>query len=299
MALAYYLIRIFASLLALLPFPVLYVKSDVLAFFLYRVAGYRKKVVEKNLRNAFPDKDAKQRKKIASRFYRNLADVILESIKVEGMSLASLQKRYVIANEALLERFAREGRGVMLLMGHCGNWEWTVSGVAPRLKQPARFVAKRLSDPRFNDYVESLRCRFFPGYTIPHKMTMRYILQMQGKAFLVCMIGDQTPLKEESRFWTTFLNQETLFYEGAGKISHRMGMAVVYLELYRKKRGHYEGRLSLIAENAAHHTPEDILLSYVDKLEASITAGPDNWLWSHRRWKHKRTSDPLLPRHKD
>lgn len=299
MALAYYAFRVMAWLLAWLPFKVLYLKADFIAFFLFRILAYRRKIVESNLKNAFPEKSEAERRRIAAQFYRNLADLLVESIKMERLSLAALQKRYEIPEIGLLDRFAQEDRGVMLLSGHIGNWEWIVGGIASRTKQPVRVVAKRLSDPRFNAYIEGLRCKFFPDHTIPHKMTMRYIHQMEGKAFILCMLADQTPLKEESRFWTPFLNQETIFYEGGGKISHRMGMAVVYLDLYRKKRGHYEGRLSLIAENASNCSPEEILLSYVDHLEASIMARPDNWLWSHRRWKHKRTSDPLLPRHQD
>ncbi len=296
MAVTYYLFRSIAWLVSRLPFPILYLKSDALYLLLYFIFGYRKKVVLTNLHRAFPGLDEKERRRIARRYYRNLCDIILENIKVEGMRRSQLAQRVTFSGVEIIDDFHSQGRAVLLALGHCGNWEWAGPALCHHARPRGFAAVKHLSDPRFNRYMEYLRGRFFPGRTIPFKMTLRYLMGMKDEAYMVVLAADHTPTRQESRFWTTFLNQETPFFEGSGKLAHGLGLAVCYVDIQRVRRGYYHGTISTITPNGKASDPGDILLEYVNRLEKSIQEAPDNWLWSHRRWKHQRGEETLHPR---
>lgn len=296
MALGYYLWRIFAYLFSRLPFRIVYIKSDFLQFLLFRVLRYRRKVVMENLERSFPDLSEKERKKIAAKFYCNLADIILEVIKTEGMRANQLKSRFTFSNLEIIENIRRENRSALIGIGHCGNWEWSGPALLMHTGMDGYAIVKPLNDARFNGYMERLRAQFFTGKTIPFKLTLRYLLQKRGQAFLAVLAADQTPTREESRFWSTFLNQETPFFEGLGKMAHSMGLPVLFIDIQRKGRGYYHGEIHEITHDGRNMSPETIMTSYINALESAIHRHPDNWLWSHRRWKHKREDEPLHQR---
>lgn len=294
MAIGFYIFRIFAWLISRLPFWLLHIKSDFVFLIMYYMVGYRKKVVFTNLHNAFPEKSEEEIRKIGRQFFRNLCDIILEDIKVEGMSKHQLKKRMSFANMEILDNLFDEGRDSIMALGHCGNWEWSGPSLSLHTKQFGVAAVKPLSDKRFNAYMEGLRSHFNEGRTFPFKMTLRHLVGLKDKIITLALAGDQTPTRQESKFWTIFMNQETPFFEGIGKLAHSRGMGVFYVDIERIKRGYYRGTISLITKDGSETTPEAINLEYIRRLEDSIRRNPDNWLWSHRRWKHKRESEPLI-----
>lgn len=296
MAVVYYMFRIVAWLVSRLPFPLLYLKSDALYLLLFYVFGYRRKVVMENLSRSFPEMEEKVRLRIARKYFHNLCDIILENIKVEGMRRSELARRVTFTGIEIIDGFHAQGRPVLLALGHCGNWEWVGPALCHHAKPRGFAAVKHLSDPRFNRYMEYLRARFFPNRTIPFKLTLRYLLKMRDEAYMIVLAADQTPTRQESRFWTTFLNQETPFFEGTGKLAQSLGLAVCFVDIRRVRRGYYHGTISTITPNGKDAQPQDILLEYVNRLEKSIQQDPDNWLWSHRRWKHNRGEESLYPR---
>lgn len=296
MAIGYYLYRALAWAVSRLPFRVLYMKSDFLFVLLYYVIGYRRKVVMENLARSFPEKSTEERAEIARSFYRNLCDIILEVIKTEGMKASQLKQRFSFSNLEIIEKMKKEGQAALIGIGHCGNWEWSGPALLMHSESDGYAIVKPLNNERFNQYMERLRAQFFEGKTIPFKMTLRYLLAMRGQPYLAVLAADQTPTRQESRFWTTFLNQETPFFEGLGKLANSLKMPVIYIDLKRTGRGRYHGDIRLITDDGSTMSPEEIMLRYVDALEDSIHAAPDNWLWSHRRWKHKREDETLHPR---
>lgn len=117
--------------IARLPFGLLYLLSDVLYFLLYYVTGYRKKVVFKNLQNAFPEKTEAERLSIAKQFYRNLTDIVVETIKLAAISPEELHKRVKILNPEVISAATNQGKIALALGGHQCNWEWAPSGGIP------------------------------------------------------------------------------------------------------------------------------------------------------------------------
>lgn len=289
MRIAYYIFFAFAWTISIMPFWLLYRLSDLVFFFLYYVTGYRKKVTRQNLRNAFPDKDEKWIRDTSRRFYRSLADIILENIKVMTVGKKCLAKRYKYLNTEIMDKIFEKNKSVILAIGHCGNWEWLGNTMGPAYRHVKGYaIVKPLNNPYFDGYMNGLRNRFIDDSIIYMKDTLRTMVKRKDKVSMYVFAADQTPSNPATAHWTEFMNQDTPFFTGIEKIARSLDLGVIFIDLYREKRGHYAGEVSLITDSAKNTAENEITNAYIAKLEEAIRKRPHNWLWSHRRWKHKR-----------
>lgn len=278
------------SLLSWLPFRALYMLADAAYFVMYRVAGYRKKIVRKNLRNSFPDLDKTDLKAIEKEFYRNFADYIFETIKYKSVSYEKLRRRMTFENVGLIERHFAEGRSVVAYFSHCGNWEWvTLMGEQFR-GQPDKQLAE-IYRPLKDKWMDALMLRIrtrFNTLCIPKKTALRELLTLRRDGILTCtgFMSDQKPSHGDQLHVVEFLHQPTAVITGTETLARKMGMAVVYFDITRLSRGHYHLRVVPMADDASL-TPEFALTNqYFSLLQANILRQPSLWLWTHNRWKH-------------
>lgn len=288
MFILYYAFAAVAFLIALLPFWLLYLKSDFLSFILFYVIKYRKNVVFENLHNAFPEKTAQEINLIARKYYRNLGDIIIETIKLRLLTKAQLIKRVKVNNAGLLDDLYNKQKSAILIMGHCGNWEWASPAITFSTKLKCFGMAKPLTDPFFEKYMMQLRTKFNADSIIHFKRFFRMMVKNKETLSAYLMAGDQTPTGGEINYWTMFLNQETAVFLGAEKIAIALDMPIIYMDTQRTGRMRYEVTLSLITDKPKETAEFEITEKHVRMLENAIIQHPDNWLWSHRRWKHKR-----------
>ena len=173
-------------------------------------------------------------------------------------------------------------------MGHCGNWEWGAIAYAAYFKHLITGVYHPLSSKNFDWLLLKLRSGFGGNLTPMNKLYKELLrLRQNNIPTLVGLISDQTP-PPESAYWTTFLNQDTPVFNGTEKIAKKFNYPVVYVGMTKFKRGYYVMNAVLITENP-NEMPEGMISElHTKELEKNITAQPHNWLWSHRRWKHKR-----------
>ena len=176
---------------------------------------------------------------------------------------------------------------VIAAVGHLGNWEWIATLTPLILKHKVYLVYKPLSNTFFNDYLLKLRSQFGLNF-IPFKQTYRFLLNNKQELDLPIIASDQTPTRTEIEYWTRFLNQETGFFIGIEKIARSIDYAVVFVDLKRTARGYYEIELIEITDNPKLTKEFEITEKYIRLLEKHIIDNPDNWLWSHKRWKHKK-----------
>ncbi|NTW34469.1 MAG: hypothetical protein HGB12_17920 [Bacteroidetes bacterium] len=283
-----YLLTAFIWLLSILPFFILYGISDFLYIIMYYIIGYRKKVVFENLRYTFPDKSEKEIKKIAHKFYRNLCDLIVEIIKAKTISSDALLKRLNYKNIDILDKYYNEGRSVLAICGHIGNWEWIGITIKLFLKHKGFAVVKPLTSNFWNKYMTKLRLRFAKEGLVPFKQIFRVLVKNKNFTTFTMLAGDQTPTKSEIEYLTSFLNQDTAVFLGTEKMAKSLNLVVLFLNIKRVKRGYYEIEFSVLTEEPQKTENFEITEMHVKALENVILTHPDNWLWSHRRWKHTR-----------
>ena len=270
-----------------MPFGILYLISDFLAFFLKNIIGYRKAVIRDNLEKSFPGTDNKTLRKITGNFYRNLSDVILEGIKAFTMSEKQVLARYKIKNPELMDPWIEAGSGIICVTGHYGNWEW--GALSPPLQMPAKFVAfyKPMNNPRLDNFVRKNRSRF-GTFLSPIRETTKTFEDNRGKGVIYLMAADQSPSNREAAYWIDFLGRDTAFLHGPEKHARINNYPVVFAAIRRVKRGFYELELSILAEDPSELPDGEITRRYAEKMEALIRENPANWLWSHKRWKLTR-----------
>jgi KDO2-lipid IV(A) lauroyltransferase len=275
--------------LAYLPYSVLYLLSEGIYFLLAYVVRYRWRVVTENLRNSFPEKSEDEIKRIGKAFYRHFAQVMVEILKLTRMSDAELKRRVVFRNPEVLERHYQAGRMALGLSSHAGNWEWVLTSGAIWLSAEVDGVYKPLSNPFFESFMCELRTRTGAGL-IPMRDTLRDMVQRRGEPRVVSLLSDQAAGPEDRPYWTTFMNQDSGFYTSADRLAARFQAPVVYVSIRRLRRGYYEIVLTELYDGNTP-LPADsfpITEAFVRALEEDIRAAPEQYLWTHRRWKHKR-----------
>lgn len=271
--------------ISLLPLRVLYLLSDASYLILYYVIRYRRTVVLENLRIAFPEKTITEHQAISRQFYRRLTGTFIESVKLLSISRTELARR-CNADTALLDRLIAEGKNVHVLVGHQFNWEFANLRYASVLPIPFVVVYMEVHNKAIDRVFQKSRSRFgsvlVSTRSFRHKM--HHLLRQQ---FVLVLAADQNPGLPRNAFWTEFFGKPVPFVTGPGKGAVRHNTAVVYMSFQQSKRGYYSFQTTLLAENGADHSPEELTFLYKNALEQSIRKDPPNYLWSHRRWRHK------------
>ncbi len=288
-ALPFYLAYPFIYMISRSPFWILYRISDGLYALLYYVIRYRKKVIIKNLTNSFPEKSVVEIKKICKANYRYLCDVILETVKTFTWNENHVKGRVTIDNVEMLNGLYDKNKSIIIVMGHLGNWEWAGPCFSLNCKHQLAVVYLPLTNPYFEKVLKNSRTKFNTK-VIPRDNTLRTMVANKGTISATALIADQAPTPIKSALWMDFLNQDTAVYNGPEKIARMLDYAVVYMDVQRIKRGHYEVHPTLLFENPKEADNGEITIAFNRLLEEGIRERPETWLWSHNRWKHKRPS---------
>lgn len=284
---------IILKLISRLPLSVLYLISDFLYFLLRYVAGYRKKVILKNLRNSFPKKSEKELHQIKNQFYRHLGDVVVESLKTLTISEEELSKRVKIINPEVINAYYDKGLPVVVLTSHQGNWEWLLVSCSAQLPFHVDAVYMRLQNTFFDKLMLKIRARFGADM-IEKRTSFRTMMLHRNKISITAMVADQRVQSSQYQHYTSFMHQETGFYEGPERIAHKLNKPALFVQMKRLKRGYYAIKFHPIDEPPFRQQPHYITEKYVRLAEEAIRERPAEWLWSHNRWKQKKQT-PSTP----
>lgn len=289
-----YLFIALSWLLSKAPHFILYGLADLVYFVLYYLIGYRKKVVYKNLRNSFPEKTDQEIQVIAKKFFRHLSDIFIENIALIKMSQKRVLQMVEFENTDILENLIENKKNILGITAHYGNWEvfLTLPKIIPHV---VLGVYKPLNNKFFDKQFYKMREKFD---AIPvtmrdsYKTVLKY--NKEGKPTFLGLVADQRPPKSGGHYWTTFLNQETAIFLGPEKIAKKLNAAIIFTYLEKIKRGKYRIKVKLLFEDTSICKEHEITETHVRFLENLINENPEYWLWSHKRWKHKREPESKI-----
>lgn len=281
----YYLIYGILYLLSLLPLKVLYFISDIMYLLLYRIIGYRKKVVIDNLKLAFPEKTQAELLQIAKEFYSNFVDNFIEMLKLISASKNFISRHFKLDNPEVLDYFYDQGRKCQLHLGHMFNWELANIAMPTDTRYTFIVVYMPLSNKAFDRILVNVRSR--TGTVLLRATHMsREIFPYRNKQYALILVADQAPGDSSNAYWLNFFGYPTPFVRGPERGARAGNIPVVFVDFYKTKRGRYRAKLEVGAENPAELPEGELTRRYVDFLQRSIRERPSMWLWSHRRWKH-------------
>lgn len=281
----YYLLLPLLYGLSLLPLRILYVISDGLFYIIYYLVGYRKSVVRQNLANSFPHLNEADRLKIELKFFRYFCDVMVETVKLLTISKEETLRRCYMKDNSVFVNAAAQGKSVVLVLGHYGNWELAALGMSLAWDYPITIIYQELSQPKFEKLIFKTRSKF-GAILVPKPRVYRQVIEYKGITAYT-FVADQTPLPKVA-YWTDFLNQDTPVFQGPEKIAKKLKAPVVYAIMKPIRRGYYEMVAELMEEHPDNSPEGSITERFTRKLEADIISRPEYWLWTHRRWKQKR-----------
>ncbi len=269
-------------LLSFLPLWTIYLIAKLVYFIIYRLIGYRKKVVRSNLKTSFPNKNNAELQQIERDFYTHFCELFLESVKVLSISKQEAKKRLIIKNLEQLDNWYAEGKNVVLYSAHFGNWEW-FAFIPLLVKHQFVSFYQEQTNSYFNDLSIHMRERF-GNICVESKSGYKRLMEVQrsGALTLTFMIADQSPTANSSISWTTFLEQHTAFLVGPDRIARKTNAILLYPFIEMPEKGRYEIELREIPMEDS----DKVVASFANLLEENILASPHLWLWTHKRWKH-------------
>lgn len=284
----YYTLWGLTKLMHIFPLRVHYLLADFLYVIMYRLVKYRKKVIFTNITNSFPEKNEKEVKAIAEKFYHHFCDMVIETLYFAHIPKEEMYRRLKTNDIEKVNKHIEEGRNVVLVLSHYANWEW-MSASPIDIKAPYYHFYKPLRSKAWDKFLFRSRSRW--GALLTDKKDVYRLLigkQREGVITASGFVGDQCPKREEIQYWTSFLNQETPVLLGAEKISKKLDAPVFFVHMNKIKRGYYDVEVTELIEDPKSEPKYSITEKHVRFLEEKIRQRPELWLWSHKRWKYKK-----------
>ncbi len=277
--------------ISILPYRLFYWVSDFFFFLIYRVVGYRKKVVYDNLKLVFPEKSEDEIKQIRYDFFSHMCDMFMEMVKTMNLSKEEVAKRYKVTNIEVLQEIEKT-KSVLIVCSHYANWEWNVS-INNYVQSKGYAVYQKIGNDYFDKWIKRVRERWNTTL-ITQKQTVKTVVRdkRDGITGVFGMVSDQSPQAHRAQYWKEFMGIKVPIFNGAELMARKMDLAVVFLKVSKVKRGFYQAELIPITTSGSQTEKNEITDTFLRFTEKQIREKPEHYLWTHRRWKHRDKVPP-------
>ncbi len=264
--------------------------SYVLYLLFYYFIPYRKKVIRQNIERSFPGLSQIEKTKIIKGFYHNLCDILVEGIKGFTITEKDLRERYVFVNPEVMNDLYDKGQDVVSVGAHYANWEWGIIAAPLQLKHKLYAFYTPLSNKPIDAYMRNNRKKW--GAELISKRDVKRVFNAQDDKPVAYFFGaDQSPSNPKGSHWMAFLNQDTPCMKGPEFFARRYRLPVVYFDVQRIKKGYYTVEMKVLEADSMNTSSGEITENYMHTLEQIVLNKPEDYLWSHRKWKHSRIKD--------
>ena len=289
---AYILLYPLFYIISILPFRILYFLSDILYLIIYRIVGYRKETVRKNLELTLPHLSLTERRKIERKFYHHFCDTLLEMVKTMTISEKEIKKRFVFENIELVKEFEEKGKSIALICGHYASYEWLLVMNKYLTTHKGFGVYKTIRNKYFDKLVRKIRGRFH-GELIDTRSTIPVMRNNKRNGILAYygFLSDQSPKLQSAVYWTDFFGMEVPVHVGAEILAKKLDMNVMFVKGSKIKRGYYSAKFIPFNGDPIDVPNFEITDEFIRLLELQILEAPEYYLWTHKRFKHRR-NDP-------
>ncbi|MCU7613818.1 lysophospholipid acyltransferase family protein [Chryseobacterium sp. GMJ5] len=270
-----------------MPLKILYIFSDIIFYLNHYVVGYRKKIITQNIKNSFPDKTDHEIAEIRKKFYLNFSDYLAETVKSFTMSERETRVRMQHINQQVFHDAKKEGKNIILLAGHVFNWEWmnALATIVPQ--KNCHPVYRKVNSSFWENQMKKVRSKFGNEALEANEVILNIFRSKNDGDSIYLFVADQTPHVAHVNYGLEFLNQRTPAFIGYDKLATRMDLAFIYCEMQKVKRGLYQINYHRIMPEGEKFVNNEVVKKFHQLLENTIKKRPDNYLWSHRKWKYQ------------
>lgn len=261
--------------------------ATALAFVFFHFIPIRKKVVIENLKLAFPENDSATNQKLTFNIYKSFAITLVEILYLPFISKSRMIKAVHCTNpELILEKY-KEGKGVILLSSHFGNWEYGAISVGIQIKHSLSVVVKPLRNSLVDEFMNKGRTKF-GNEVVPLGISIRRTYQTLKEKKIVAMVADQRGPIEGVK--VDFFGKKASIYTGPAALAIKTGAPIlcgipIRVEDFKYRMTLVEIPQSNLPDEVAEKEKE-ISQRYTSYLESVIRQYPEQWLWMHKRWKY-------------
>jgi KDO2-lipid IV(A) lauroyltransferase len=275
-------------IISILPFRIFYLFSDVVYFIIYYLVRYRRKTVKDNLALTLPHLSVAERKVIEKKFYQHMCDMFLEMIKTMTISPEEMRKRFVLTNVELIKEYEEKGKSVVLVASHYASWEWLLT-LNAQIKFRGIGVYKKIVNPYFDKLIRKIRSKY-DADLVETKKIIPLMAQNQRDGILSMygLASDQSPKLDRAFHWDNFMGIEVPVHTGAEMLARKYNLSVLFVKVKKVKRGYYEATFIRICDTPKKADGFEITHTYLKEVEKQILEAPEYYLWTHKRWKHRR-----------
>lgn len=261
--------------------------APALALVFFYFIPIRKKVVIKNLNLAFPENDPRKNKRLAFKIYKSFAITLVEIMCLPFITKSQLINAIECTNpEFIIEKY-NEGKGLILLSSHFGNWEYGAISIGIQIEKSLSVVVKPLRNTLVNDFMNKGRTKF-GNEVVPLGISIRKTYQTLKEKKIVAMVADQRGPIEGMK--VNFFGKKVSIYTGPAALALKTGAPILCGIPIRKNNFKYQMTLVEIPQNnlpeEADRKEKEISQRYTSYLESVIRQYPEQWLWMHKRWKY-------------
>jgi KDO2-lipid IV(A) lauroyltransferase len=260
------------------------------------VVRYRYKVVIRQLRESFPEKSESELQEICNRYYDHLAEMIIGTLSLAGGSDRKRRENTQFDMPADFDKVI-EGRNFVAMTSHYGFWEIALNLYLATPNHHLVVAYKPLTSRIMEKLYHRLRS-YERVDVVASKNFMRYYVAnrhgINGKNIVIGLISDQNCPVTKGCCWHSFLNHDSIFFDGGEQLALKYGLPVFYVELERIEAGRYRHHYTQIYNGAEEVKPHEIMERYIRCLEQTIKAKPEYWMWSHKRWKPAPTKESIF-----
>ncbi len=275
-------------LISKLPFRLLYVFSDFVFILVYYIIGYRKQTVRKNLVLALPNLSKTERLIIEKKSFRHMCDMFLEMIKTLSISRTEIDARFSYANLDVFLDLEKKGKNIAIMISHYASYEWCIS-LNSQINLEGFAIYKKINNKYFDKLVRDIRSRF-KATLITTKETIPLIEEnfQNKKLGIYGFASDQSPKLSSAHYWNTFMGIEVPMQTGAEMLAKKYDMNVIFINIQKIKRGFYQATFEVLSDDVCKVPDYQITDKFMELVENQIYKAPEFYLWSHKRWKHRR-----------
>jgi len=284
--LAFILIYPVLWIISILPHHVFYGFSNFIYFMVYRLIGYRRKVVRANLELVFPNKSKNELDGIEEKFYRHMCDMFMEMIKTMSISKEAVKRKYHVTNIDLLREIEKK-KSILIVCSHYANWEWNVS-INNYIESKGYAVYQKINNSYFDNLIQKIRAKWNTEL-ITQKDTVKTVVRNHQNHIgaVYGMVSDQSPQVKRAQYWKDFMGVKVPIFNGAEALARKLDLAVVFLKVSKVKRGYYQAEFIPITLAGSSTEQNEITDKFIELTEQQIKERPEHYLWTHRRWKHR------------
>ncbi len=284
----YVIVRVVICVVQCVPLGVCRRCSEILAFLFCDVLRIRGKLVDENLRHAFPEKTKKERKRLANDMWRHLFLMVAEVAHAQrALHELNWFRHVTIENVRDLFKSLQEDRPIILITAHFGNFE--IGGfLLGLLGYPTFSVARKLDNPYLDRFISEFRGK--TGQFIIDKNTgYEEILDVLSNKGIMAFLADQSAGRKGA--WVKFFGRPASAYKAMALMSVQFDAPIFVCYALRRDSEPLNFSIRMVDKLDPRELPENIKTIqqitqwHVSKLEEQVRLAPDQYWWLHNRWK--------------